>query len=514
MRLKLWLKLWPRLLALKVATMTLWICIHQPFHTLDSNVPQWRTNAPIAAVWRDDKVIACTPDAYKNGVRPGMNRTAAAARVAGIRLVQHDPRCAQHRLESIATTLLQYTPELALFDSSSLLLDVGASLSLFKGPRNLFRRIQTSLGLIKTQAHISMAPTAAGAWLIARQKQTRQRRILSMGSLVHHLDTLHISNLPVVRPYLSWLTGLGCTTLKDLTQLPRAGLTQRTSLQVVRYLDAAYGKTTLPLSWYQPTDVFHASCILEFHTQQVHSLLNAAQGLIEQLCGWLQARHQAASSLQFSLRHEKGRHACPPTCVTLNLSAPSRHAKDFLLLLNENLQHEHLQAPVIAIDLHNVQSQSESEPSGDLFPDRTQHRHQENRLVDVLRARLGHNNVLEPRPIASYLPEVANQWVALGLKANANYQNSNAECPTNASFPFWMLEDPIKLATFNDRPIYQGHALHLIQGPERIESGWWMQGKQEQRDYFVARDSQYCRYWVYRQRGSDNPHWFLHGLFA
>src|SRR5690554_270471 len=143
--------------------MPLWISIHLPFHDLDGNLPHWRINTPLAVILHDGHVIACTPDASKAGVKPGMNHTTAAAMAAGIQFVQHNPQLTQKRLETIAITLLQYTPDLALPDSNSLLLDVGASLSLFKGPRNLYRRIQKSLFRMGVQARISMAPTATGA---------------------------------------------------------------------------------------------------------------------------------------------------------------------------------------------------------------------------------------------------------------------------------------------------------------------------------------------------------------
>jgi len=421
----------------------------------------------------------------------------------------------QDSLEIAAMALLQYTPELARIDSCSLVLDVSASLSLFKGPRALYRRIRKTLSTIGIPVRISMAPTATGAWLLAWQTQTKPRRILSMRSLERRLDTLPVTILPVLQPYLHWLDALGCTTLKHLVQLPRTGLVQRTSPQVGQYLDAAYGKIVMPLTWYQAPDAFHAFCDLEFHTTHTHALLAAAQRLLEQLCGWLQARQWSASSMQFLLHYEKGRHARPPACITLCLSAPAWQVKDFTALLTEQLQHERLDAPAIAIELHNVQGQPRCSQSGGLFPDPAHYQRQENQLVDLLRARLGQKSILQPQPIASYLPEHANQWVAADPSARrAGKKAKSKQDRPDSHHPFWLLARPIELTTTNDRPMYKGRALQLIHGPERIESGWWMGGQHEQRDYFVACDSLQCRYWLYRQRGSDDPRWFLHGLYA
>lgn len=436
----------------------------------------------------------------------------------------------------MATALLQYTPELAMFDASSLLLDVGASLNLYQGPRKLYWHIQSSLKRLSISACVGMAPTAMGAWLMARQDQTNLRRMLRKTTLVRRLNALHIRHLTAATPYLDWLDAIGCTTLKQLNQLPRGGLRERTSPQVIIDLDAAYGKAPLHLHWYQAAATFHASCNLDFHTTYTHALLAASRGLIEQLCGWLLARRLGASSMQFSLHHEKGRHACPPTCITLGLSTPSRYASDFLRLLTERLQHERLHAPVIAIELHKVHSQPEHEPSGDLFPDRAQRQHQEGQLIDLLRARLGQDSVLQPQTLASHLPEYANRWTAVKdhvTPGNAYNHPGHPSCsikPAGASprlfdsrkpplfmavqHPFWLLDPPVKLDINDERPLYKGRTLHVIQGPERIESGWWIDGQQEQRDYFVACDAQHYRYWIYRQRGCATLNWYLHGLFA
>lgn len=387
-------------------------------------------------------------------------------------------------------------------------MNVGASLDLFKGPRKLCRRIRTSLQQTGFPARIGMAPTALGAWLMARQEQTSRRRLLRMGTLMRQLDALAADYLPAAARHQNWLHTMGFRTLQDLKQLPRAGLRQRTSLQIVTELDAAYGKTALPLTWYQTADVFHASCQLDFHTVHTQALISAARGLLEQLCGWLKVRQQVAASMQFALHHEKGRHACPPTCVALNLSTPSRHARDFIPLLAEQLQKLSLPAPVIAIDLHKIQAQDEQDSSGHLFPDRIQYHQQENQLLDLLRIRLGQDSILQPRPRASHIPEQANHW------ASAEPPFTGPNNPGSGFHPFWMLEQPVRLATECDRPIFQDQSLQLIAGPHRIESGWWTDGKVEQRDYFVACDTRHGRYWIYRQRGTDDPHWFLHGLFA
>lgn len=418
---------------------------------------------------------------------------------------------ARKQLERVALAILQYTPELALFDTSSLVLNAGASLTLFKGPRRLYKRMHATLAQLQVQARIGMAPTSLGAWLLARQTQTPRRRVLSRRSLTRLLDDLSLLYLPAANPFLDWLTDLGCSTLGQLVRLPRSGLAQRTSSQLIQELDAAYGKTSIFFEWYQTPEVFDATCELGFHTSNSHAILGTAERLIQPLCGWLQVRQWAASMLEFSLHHEKGRHARPPSQLVLRLSEPDWHADKFMALLAEHLGHLDLDAPVISLQLHNVQTHSRHSQPDTLFPDPAQAQRQESQLFDLLCARLGQQHVLEPSARASYLPEHVNQWVPLG---HAGKNTVLPEPQPKTQRPFWLFSPTTPLATLHDQPLYQGQVLRLIQGPERIESGWWVPGQHEQRDYFVASDAAQCRYWIYRERGTENPRWFLQGLFA
>ena len=72
--------------------------------------------------------------------------------------------------------------------------------------------------------------------------------------------------------------------------------------------------------------------------------------------------------------------------------------------------------------------------------------------------------------------------------------------------PLWLLDPP--------RPAPAD--LTLIQGPERIETGWW-DGASVRRDYFRALDTQGRQLWVYRRLeppASGAPVYYLHGLFG
>jgi protein ImuB len=61
------------------------------------------------------------------------------------------------------------------------------------------------------------------------------------------------------------------------------------------------------------------------------------------------------------------------------------------------------------------------------------------------------------------------------------------------------------------------HALQVLSGPERIESGWW-DGGDVRRDYYVVRTSLGQRAWAFQpagvRDGDGGSGWMLHGWFA
>lgn len=413
-------------------------------------------------------------------------------------------------LQEVALGLLQYTPNVAFFEDHAIVLEVSASLSLFHGPRQLWLRLLATLENMQLSAQAGMAPTAAGAWLLARQAHTRQRRVLKHTTLAHRLDPFPVSLLTAALPYLDWLHGIGCLTLAQLRQLPRAGLQQRSSPLLVQTLDAAYGDTKQYFAWFAAPEHFLQRYELTERLEHTGPILAVCKRLIEQLCGWLHARQLAACSLTLLLHHEKGRYAQPPTAIALRLSEGSWLADDFLAVLGEQLQNLVLNAGVMRIDLAVTQTLSRPVASASLFPEPAHWLRQEHRLLDLLQARLGTDRILQAQPLADYRPEQANRWKT----ATATQQALVPPGFTATSRPFWLLPEALLLATRQNKLFYKGSPLQLIQGPERLESGWWNDTGHDKRDYFIAQAQNGARYWVYRQRESLDSAWFLHGFFA
>jgi len=409
---------------------------------------------------------------------------------------------------------LQYTPRLALMEDHSLVLEVEGSLVLFGGPRALCRHIRASLDSIGLPACLGMAPSALGACLLARRRGPAPRRVLRIDSLRRLLDALPVHSLQAAGPSLDWLQAMGCYSLGQLAALPPAGLMQRSSQALGQALEAAYGRRPMMFDWFQAPDVFSIRHEADFHVRSREGLLAMAGRLLDVLSAWLQDRQWATDRLEFFLHHERGRRAQAPGQLILRLSEPEWERARFLGLLDEQLRHHRLAAPVVAMSLYCDSGQARHGTSGRLFPDPGQLPRKERQLLDQLCARLGSGQVLRPQVMDSHLPEQANQWVPAldeGLRAT---RRSPSPLVRSEGRPFWLLDPPLQLEIRQNRPAYRTHVLQLIRGPERLESGWWLDQGQQQRDYFMAVDRHRRCYWIYRLRGVDEPAWFLHGLFA
>ena len=460
--------------------------------------------------------MALSPLARAAGIKPGMRRAGALMLAPQARLHERSPELEAQALQAVALALLQYSPLVAQGEEATLLVDVGASLRLFGGVRALCRRIAASLRALGYTGVLSCAPTARGAWLLARA-HARQARTLSMASLVRRLDRLPCAVLPPARPYLDWFEGIGCRTLGQLRHLPRPGLQRRCGAALLDMLDDAHGHSTELFVWIEAPPTFCASLELFDRVEHADALLFGARRLLQQMTGWLCARQFAVERIQFLLVHERGRVARPPTVIALALGEAVWRDEHLVRLLKERLAQLVLEAPVIGLTLEALQVQPMAPPSDTLFPEPGGTPQERQRLMELLVARLGSENVLQAVPRADYRPEAANQWLPLPAKPAG--KNAQPDLPPGLSGmprPGWLLSQPVALLMREHRPFY-GSPLKMVSVAERIEAGWW--GQSQARDYFIAEGLDHAHYWVYRERiagsGEDAaPRWFLHGLFG
>jgi protein ImuB len=455
-----------------------------------------------------DRVLLADRTAREAGVRPGMGRGGALTLLPDIELHARQESREQETLQAIALALLRYTPNVALENANSIVLEVSASLRLFGGVRSLYRQVHSTLEAFGCSFSVSIAPTAFGAWLLSH---THRRRTLKRETLERHLAPLSVTLLPSTHRYREWLQGLGCESVEELRRLPRAGLKRRCGVEVLDELDRATGEAPDLYEWFEAPPSFDVRAELPDRIEHAEALLFTGKRLITQMTGWLAAHQYAISRYALHLEHERGREAVPSTLVEISLGEPTWKDDHLVRLLRERLSRLTLEAPVIAVRLEARDVSPAKPPSEELFPEPGGTREDHSRLVEVLTARLGEENVIRPAPLPDYRPETANRWVSVGS------DEKNIQPRGDLPRPGWILENPLQLIVRHNRPFY-GSGLRMMSPAERIECGWF-DGHLVTRDYYVAQGEDEVFYWIYLERigskdAEQKPRWFLHGLFG
>jgi protein ImuB len=485
------------------------LCAYLPLLPLEAQRPCWSEPRAYIVV-HNGVVCSCSEEAAQAGIHVGMRGAGAAAISPTTVQLERKSEVEEHRLNAVAMALLQYTPEVKFFDSTSILLDVSASLRLFGGPAEICRQVMGSLSTLGFSAQLGAAPTATAAWLFARQPRvkrvTLRRRVLSSGTMEPLLDRLPLNLLSSTYPYQAWFDGIGARSLGAIRRLPRAGLLRRTCKNLVYEIDCAYGLAPEVHEWIQAPEVFAARIETFERVEHADALLDGAKGLILQLIGWLTTRQLAVRRFTLALEHERGRSAIPPTMLEVALAEPAWRDEHLIRLLKERLAKTELTAPVIAVRLDANEAEPMLPANATLFPEPGGTPEDFRRLLELLTARVGVDNVMVPTAVDDYRPEVSNSWTA----ATAKLPKPDSD-DVQEGRPFWMLKKPIALVMRNERPFY-GSELRMVGGPERVEAGWW-NDELALRDYYVAQANDGTCYWVYLERTAE-ARWYLHGLFA
>ena len=480
------------------STHPLWTALYLPRLPLESFLRASPTAEPWA-VAENRHILDCNAAAYAQGVRPGMARAAAAALAPHLRFHERDAAAERTALEGVAAWAGRYTPNVALANctrSDGLLLEVCGSLNLFGGISAITEGLVKGVTDMGFTVCIASAPTAQGAWLLARGGSSSPCH--SLDDLGRRLQPLPLEVLDCDARTQATLEAIGVRTVGEVLMLPRTGLIQRFGRGIADQLDRALGALADPRIFFQPPEQFYAALELPAEVREAAALIFALQRLVVQLGGFLAACKGGVQSLRIELFHRQAR-----TDVEIGFVRPSRDVEHFVLLIREKFSSLSLKEPVRRLALAADDILTLEHENRDLLDDHHKHPGDWAILVERLRARLGNHSVSGIATDAGHRPEAAWRLTEPGESG------SEIEFGTR---PLWLLQNPKRLQEVGSAPHYNG-PLSLLAGPERIESGWW-DGRDAVRDYFVARAQTDSVLWIYRERGSEQGDWYLHGVFG
>jgi protein ImuB len=506
--------------ASKISTQSLWLGAYFPYLPLEIYSRADINQAPLAISHTKGAhacVLLCNRPALACGIRPNMTVSAAYALAATLIVRPRNEVAEREALTRLAAWATQFTPVVSLASPNAIVVEIGGSLRLFRGLRNLLTRLKQGIEELGYAVCLGVAPTPLGATLLARAGI--EDPITSMRELRPQLVSLPVQSLDLDTGTLKKLVNLGLHRIGDCLRMPRDGLARRFGPQLLLDLDRALGKAPDVRLRFVPPPRFTSRIWLPAPADSCEALSFATHRLLLELCGFLGARSGGIEKLALELCHLKGSR----TQVILELVSASRDAAYLHELLKLRLERLALPEPVEAICLQVDDIVSLPARNRDLF-----HAHDlatENRtkaadtaewltrqslspseqpqLIERLRARLGGDAVCGICLVPEHRPERSHRLCTPGEAA--------APAGRYGRRPLWLLLEPLPLKTRQGHPWLRGR-LRLQAGPERIESGWW-DGQDTARDYFVAANPQGSCFWIFRERGNI-PRWFLHGIFA
>ncbi|HEY3699068.1 MAG TPA: DNA polymerase Y family protein [Spongiibacteraceae bacterium] len=530
---------------------SLWLGLH--FTQLALDVFDTGDNAqPIAVI--EQRYVHC---ANRDNLEPGLALATAHALYPDLRALERQPERERELLHNLAYWAYQFTPGVVIGNNNTLLLEIGSCRRLYRGIKNLLKKLRAALAQRKQQCAFGLAHTPKAAWLLAQYGCEPALSIdkLHADKLDRHLLQRQLAELPIdlleadADTHLA-LKQMGLSTLGALHDIPLAALGKRFGDFFIQYLQQVHGEWPDPQLFFTPTPRFQQGLVFIDGIAQRQMLLFPMKRLLHSLCDYLRARQLHCHTLLWQLFDAHRVQAE----FSIELSRTQNDWHTLLELSRLKLEQVPLTALVLSLALQSEDFFETLPTSQQLFPDENDQREAACALIDKLQARLGNNALQRIAIQESYWPEESWRCCALDIDivpanrrsalvfattrresihggsetasmpptvaantkadrlATAAQRNFKKEMQ-GKSFsprPLWLLPQPQLLQQRDNHPCWPT-PLTLLRGPERIGNHWW-QKNAEERDYYIARNQRSVVCWIFRDRNTQQ--WFLHGLFG
>ncbi|WP_440222583.1 Y-family DNA polymerase [Dokdonella sp. MW10] len=476
----------------------LWLCLHCPDLPLAAVRPHDAADTAATVLVdgsaRQPRVVAVDAVAAAHGLRAGMPLAAARARLPALIALRRDTVAEKRLLATLADWAYRFSGEVCLAPPDALLVEVGASLSLFGGWPALERRLGVELATLGVNMRFVLAPVARAAQVLAAAGRDRLA-LPAPEPMLRELAGLPIGRSGLEATTARALAGMGLTTLGPVFALPRAELARRIGKEALLHLDRLRGAAPETHARHHPAVRYERRFEFDHRVESVQALAFPLQRLVREFARFLFARDGGVQRFELVLEHERGAR----TRVQVGLLVAQRDPDRLLEFARGRLERLDLVAPVEALVLRADDLPTLAPLHVDLFDDTRREALDWPSLAERLRARLGDEALQGLALVADHRPALA--WTTR-MPSTTPGKRDGIAAPGGAR-PLWLLAREIPLV-----PAPQA----ILAGPERIESGWW-DGGDERRDYYVVRTRDGQRAWAYVAAGATQG-WMLHGWFA
>lgn len=476
----------------------LWLAAHFPRLSLETKRVPLTSSNPVGVVAGQGSratIVDCSQGARRAGVHPGLALNAALVLAPTLQVIERDEELERAALIKLAEVGYRFTPTVSIEAPHTLLLEVEGSVHLFGGPHGIRIRARDEFQVTGFTATLAVAPTPLAAlWLSHASQEISVTRFEELRSILGKLPVRTMTWEPA---HQDAFVRLGIEELVDLFRLPREGLLRRFGPDFLDTLDRAIGDKPDPrIAWITPKRV-NLSREMPGELIQIAHLTPYIENMVSELVKELRKHDAGIDRMKLLFKHFQQM----PTAVTVGSAIPHRDEIRWNALIQNKLASQTLSAPVLDVQLRSGRFLRYTAQSQDLLGVNRVSNEGMSHLVDMLRSRLGRTSVYGVTITPDARPEEA--WRSAEPGADAVGPR------VIARRPMYLLPTPVGLNCTDSGPRFDGATLKLVEGPERIEGGWW-DGEGWVRDYYEALSSRGERLWVFR----ENQTWFLHGLYS
>lgn len=462
----------------------LWLYLHFPKLQLDTLFSGLSDN-PVCIIDKTT-IVQINSAAEKQGIRLGMGLGSAASLCPTLQVHPYKSEAEEKKLKEIAHWLYLLTSDIALFPPSGLLLKASNMLTLYDGLESYWHALRSHLDTQGFEFCYACAFSPLAARLMAQAgwnqvSDDKQR-------LNKQLKTYPLAATDLDDKTVEKLNRVGIRNLNELLELDISDVAKRFDIDLVNYVGRLTGRFKHPVEFYYPPESFKRYLELLYEIENIQWLEKPLHKLFVLLESFLKIRDQVAYELTLYL-HLRDK---PDQSIIFSSAQGDYLADKWQRLSQLTLESLQLDAPVIGLTLEATRVEQLQPEHSDIFDGQSGNR-SALELISILQAKLGNEAVNsialtdDPRPEKTTL-------LCPPMSTESQHRK------TNRIRPSFLLPEPELLK----------EKVSIMQGPERLATGWWDAGEII-RDYFVARTDTGRWLWIFRNK---NRQWFIHGIFS
>lgn len=478
-------------------TCSLWLYLYFPQLQLDlletsAASTQALKQKPRAIIdTSSNRLCQLNHNAIAEGVCLGAGLAHASLLCNNLELHEYNSELESQHIINIANDLYLVSADIVLLPPNALALRAQNMLHLYGGLQGYWQVIVNALKQQQVNYIAASAYSVQAAKLLALNKislVTDKRK-----NIAEALAQCALNVSDIEAKDLKKLARIGVKNYAELLQLPSDGIANRVSRFSMGIINELQGKQAAKLCFYQPKANYRDYIELLYEISLSDKLLPVIKHLLDKLETFLLLRDSRCLQIAigfFQREHDQQHHS-------FSSIRPIYRCQDWLEIIALKLERICFESPVYGLSLCCDKYEVCVQANDDMFAQKSSHVAALS-LLSRLQSKLGSKYVQTLSFVPDFRPEHSTQF---------NQQISNT-APKQHNHQSSVLADRPGLLLPTPEPL--DLTVEVIDGPERIQTGWW-DNQPIERDYYIAQHPNGQQLWIFK---TPQQQWFVHGFFV